>query len=122
MLNIISKLSSQSARSSLSLKTKVLYSIDLNFKSFGQVLYTCDKDYNRINRFNSELWKMEVFLPLEHVLPLKFKTFINTANLHEKGLVHMTIQVDDKLVSDQTFTIDKQEVQYTGWLELNYNG
>ena len=122
MLNIISKLLPQFTRSSLSLKTKVLYTIDLNFKSNGQVLYTWDKDYNRIARFYSKLWKMECFLPLEEILPLKLKTFISTANLHEKGLVRLSIQIDDKLVSDHTFTIYKQDFEYSGWLELTYNG
>jgi len=122
MLKIISKLVPQSARASLSLKTRVSYSIDLNFKSFGQVIYSCDKDYKRIDRFYSKLWKIEILVPFEDVLPLKLKTFISTANLHEEGLVHMTIQVDDKLVSDQTFAIEKHEFEYTGWLELTYSG
>lgn len=122
MLNIISKLLSQSMNSTQSLKTRVLYSIDLNFKSFGQVIYTCDKDYNRIERFYSKLWRMEIFLPLEEVLPIKFKTFINTANLHEEGLARLSIQIGDKLVSDQIFTINKQDFEYSGWLELTYRG
>jgi hypothetical protein len=120
MLKIISKLLPQSTRSSLSLKIKVLYSIDLNFKSSGQALYTANQ--NHIERFFSNRWEKEIFVSTEESLPLKFKTFINTSNLHHLGLVHMSIYVDDKIVSDKTFTIERHEFEYTGWLELTYNG
>ncbi len=40
-------------------------------------------------------------------LPIKLKTFINTSNFFDQGQAHISISIDDQVVSERTYNIVK---------------
>ena len=101
------------------LQTNIQYKIELNFKATVQAVYL-EKNQFRIERFYSNLWVRDVPTSIKNLKSIKLKAFINTSNLNYKGEVILSINIDNNLVSQKTFSLDFDQ-NYSEWLILNYD-
>jgi len=101
------------------LETNIIYKIELNFKATVQAMYL-EKSQFRIERFYSNLWVRDVPTSIENSKTIILKAFINTSNLNYKGEARLSINIDNNLVSQETFSLDFDQ-NYSGWLTLNYD-
>lgn len=120
MVRLLSQLRPGSSGISKKLRSKIKFRIELSFKALAQAMYKDNQNNNRIERFYSNIWEKEVLTIIDENLPLKLKTFINTSNLRQVGQARMFITIDDKPVSEKTFSIGNAE-EHSGWLELSYD-
>jgi hypothetical protein len=121
--NFMSSLSSRLFPSYLSktteLETNIKYKIELNFKATIQVIYLENNQF-RIERFYSNLWVRDATTSIENSKNIMLKAFINTSNLNYQGEARLSINIENNLVCQKTFSLEFDQ-DYSGWLILNYD-
>jgi len=121
MVKLLSQLRPHSLGTSNKLRSKIKFRIELNFKALAQAMYKDDQNQSRIERFYSNSWEKEFLSIIDDKLPIKLKAFINTSNLRQPGQARLLIAIDGLPVSEKIFSIGNSE-EYSGWLELSYEG
>lgn len=119
MIGLLSKFRSNYSALSFNVKSMVTYKIEMNFRTLTLAMYKDSQNNNRIARFYSNTWEKQISTEIVEESPIRLKTFINTSTLIQSGQLKMCIIIDDEIVSEKTFILNKGD-QFSGWLELAY--
>ena len=91
------------------------YPLIPGFETFGQVWYTDENGRPWIKEFRGNAWAKELLMKDDR--SIGFSVFINNQFLEAGRYVTLTKKIDNLLVDQKVFMIDKEKI-FDGWFKM----
>ena len=95
---------------------EVCYSVQISFKTNGQIRYHDEMKRPRIVEFEGNSWTKTLFQ--SNLNKTSFSVFINNINLKKDQVATLIKKVNGEVVSQKSFAIVGEKV-YDGWFKLD---
>jgi len=95
---------------------KVELIAEINFETFGQILYNDANGHPCIEEFQGNRWSKKIFIT--DINKIKFRLFVYNQYLKQGRYLFLIKKIDDVIVDQLEFQVNENKL-YDGWFELN---